>query len=420
VRRLEPSIKAWTTLDEEKALAAARQAEEEINRDGMRSPLHGVPMGIKDIFYTSGVKTTMGSPLYADFVPRYDATSVARLKRAGAVIMGKTVTTQFASLEPAETRNPWDIEHTPGGSSSGSGAAVAARMCPVALGTQTGGSVLRPAAYNGVVGLKPTHGLISSFGVFPVSWSLDTIGVLARSVEDTALALQQLVGYDPFDSESIDVSVPDYWESLHKWRNPPRIGLVRELFLERASSEVFRAVEKVTEKLALAGADVEAVPLPGSFHEALEGQTLFQGVESAVVHRATYPEQKEMYGQKVREQLDGGLNASATDYAAAKRLQPKFAGEVAASLSPFDVLLVPATDVPAPHGLDSTGDPLFQRAWTYAGVPTIALPVALSSRGLPIAIQLVGRRVDEARLLAVARWCEDVLGWDKVPETALT
>jgi len=141
VHRLEPSIKAWTTLDEEKALATARQAEGEISRDGMRSPLHGVPVGIKDIFYTSGVKTTMGSPLYADFMPSYDATSVARLKRAGAVIMGKTVTTQFASLEPAETRNPWDLDHTPGGSSSGSGAAVAARMCPVALGTQTGGDV---------------------------------------------------------------------------------------------------------------------------------------------------------------------------------------------------------------------------------------------------------------------------------------
>ena len=196
IRELEPSLKAWVTLDEEAALRSARDAEAEISSGGPRTPLHGIPIGVKDIYYTKGVLTTAGAPQYRDFIPGYDATSVAKLKDAGAIILGKAVTTQFADGDPSPTFNPWHREHTPGGSSSGSAVAVAARMCPAALGSQTGGSTLRPAIYNGVVGLKPTYGRISRYGVVPFAWSLDTVGIIARTVNDTALLLQAMAGHD--------------------------------------------------------------------------------------------------------------------------------------------------------------------------------------------------------------------------------
>jgi Asp-tRNA(Asn)/Glu-tRNA(Gln) amidotransferase A subunit family amidase len=292
-------------------------------------------------------------------------------------------------------------------------------MCPAALGSQTGGSVVRPAAYNGIVGLKPTHGLISAFGVFPVSWSLDTLGILARSVEDAALVLQELAGHDPYDPESVDAPVPNYLDAVHALDRPPRIGLIREFFLERADVQVRDNVEKTCETLARAGAVVETIRLPDLFEAALAAQGVLQGVESAVAHQETYPKHKELYGPKVAEQVEGGIKASAMAYASAKQLQPRFARRVARSLAPFDVLLAPATDTPAPRGLSTTGDPLFQRAWTYAGVPTIALPSGLSADGLPLSIQLIGRTLDETRLLAVARWCEKALDLDLIPPLAV-
>jgi Asp-tRNA(Asn)/Glu-tRNA(Gln) amidotransferase A subunit family amidase len=191
--------------------------------------LHGIPIGLKDIFFTAGVKTTMGSPIYADFVPDYDATSVTRLKEAGAIMLGKAHTTEFAVLTPAPTHNPWNLGHTPGGSSSGSAAAVAAAMCPGALGSQTYGSTIRPAAYCGCVGLKPSYGRISTYGVYPVAWSLDHVGIFARSVTDAAVLLQTLAGDDPHDPACVNVAVPDYSGTLRD-PQPPRLGLIREFF----------------------------------------------------------------------------------------------------------------------------------------------------------------------------------------------
>ena len=198
-RALDPKLRVWETLDEEAALESARSAQAEIERAGPRGPLHGVPIGVKDIFNTEGVRTASGSPIYDDFVPDFDSTAVARLKAAGAVMMGKAVTTEFASFDPSPTRNPWNAKHTPGGSSSGSAAGVAARLFPGALGSQTSGSVLRPASYNGVVGVKPTFGRISRYGVTPVAWSLDTVGYFTRTVEDAAMMLDALAGRDELD-----------------------------------------------------------------------------------------------------------------------------------------------------------------------------------------------------------------------------
>src|SRR3989440_768325 len=207
--QLEPRLQAWVTLDRERALATAQRCEEEIRRGQYRGPLHGIPIGIKDIFYTAGVRTTVGSPIYADFVPDYDATAVRRLKDAGAIILGKAQTTEFAALAPSPTHNPWNLEHTPGGSSSGSAAAVAAAMCPGALGSQTYGSTIRPAAYCGCIGLKPTYGRIRGFGLFAPSLSLDHLGLFSPTVTDTALLLQVLAGYDPQDPACERMPVPD-------------------------------------------------------------------------------------------------------------------------------------------------------------------------------------------------------------------
>ena len=233
-RALDPSLKVWVTLDEDAALAAARSRDRELASEGPRGPLHGVPVGVKDIYYTRGVLTTACSRILADFVPDYDSTAVAKLRQAGAIILGKTVTTEFANGDPPPTVNPWDAERTPGGSSSGSAVGVAARMFPAALGSQTAGSVLRPASFNGVVGIKPTFGRISRYGVVPVAASLDTMGHMARSVEDAALLLDAMAGYDPLDPDSSERPVQDYTAAASIPLESPRIGLVRRFFWERA------------------------------------------------------------------------------------------------------------------------------------------------------------------------------------------
>ena len=261
IDRLEPKIEAWVTLDRAGALATAKRLEEEAQRGHVQGPLHGVPIGIKDIYYTAGIKTTCGSRIFSDQVPSYDATTVARLKQAGAIILGKTVTTEFATADPGPTRNPWHLDHTPGGSSSGSAAGVAARMIPAALGSQTGGSIQRPAAYCGVFGLKPTHGRVSNYGVFPVSWCLDRMGPLARSVTDIALVLQVLAGHEPMDPSTSRSPVPDYLQAVQRAERPPRLGLVREFYLERADPELRAHTEAVAERLGRAGATVEEVKL---------------------------------------------------------------------------------------------------------------------------------------------------------------
>ena len=214
VSRLEPTLTVWVTLNADAVLETARQRERELLNEGPRGPLHGVPVGIKDIYYTQGVLTTAGSLILADFVPDFDATTVAKLKQAGAIIMGKTVTTEFACGDPSPTRNPWNVHHTPGGSSSGSAVGVAAGMFPAALGSQTGGSILRPASYNGVVGLKPTFGRVSRHGVVPVAMSLDTMGPFTHTVEDAALMLNVLAGHDPLDPSSSTRPVPDYRKAI--------------------------------------------------------------------------------------------------------------------------------------------------------------------------------------------------------------
>ena len=406
---LEPALQAWVTIDREQVLSAARELEAEAEQGVFRGPLHGVPVGIKDIFYTEGMATTACSRILADFVPDYDAPCVAKLRQAGAIVLGKTVTTEFAASDPPPTINPWNPVHTPGGSSSGSSVAVSTGMCAAALGSQTAGSVCRPASFNGIVGLKPSYGRISRRGVVAYSWSLDTVGVLSRSVADAAVMLQAMAGHDPQDPGSVAEFVPDYLEQMNAQDRPPRIGIIRDFFYDRSTDDVRRITDAAAEKLAAAGADIQEISLPASFATAHACQSVVSNVEAAAFHEQYFRERAEEYGPGVRSSIEMGMLIPALDYVQAQRLRREFRRDMTAALASVDAVLMPSTTSPAPADLTSTGDPVFQVPWTSAGLPSITLPSGLSETGLPLGVQLAGQPFSEGNLLAAARWCESVL-----------
>ena len=409
VDMFEPNLHVWVTLDPDAALEAARERERELSDTGPRGPLHGIPVGVKDIYYTRGVKTTACSPIYAEFVPDHDATTVSLLKDAGAIVMGKTVTTQFACGDPSPTRNPWNADHTPGGSSSGSAVGVAARMFPTALGSQTGGSVLRPASYNGVVGLKPSFGRISRYGVIPVAWSLDTMGFFTRTVEDAALMLNTLAGHDPKDHSTSTVLAPDYHGAISTQKRPPRIGLLRQLFLDSSDDEVWRHTEGSLQRLADAGAEVEEVSVSTDFEALLAAHSVLMSVEAAAVHQRDFTTRPGDYAPKVRGLIEAGMLTPGVAYVQAQRIRRRFRRAMEQAIQGRDVLVTPTTTSPAPRDLTTTGDPVFQSPWTTCGFPTITVPSGLSDSGLPLGIQLASAPFAEETLLSTARWCEEVL-----------
>ena len=398
IRSVDGRLQAWAHVDEAGARAEARTLEAEAGSGRFRGPLHGVPVGIKDIIHVAGMPTTGGARPWAHTRPTTDAPVVTRLRAAGAIVLGKTHTTQFAYRDPAPTRNPWNLEHTPGGSSAGSGAAVAARMVPVALGTQTVGSILRPAAYCGVVGFKATHGLTPADAVIPLAWSLDHVGVLARSVADAALAMSVLAGRD---LEPSAVSAP-------------RLALAPEL-LDRASREVAAHLEAAADMFARAGATVSKVELPPSFRElSAAGLTVLEA-EAAAYHEPSFVKHGDEYGLEMRSLVEAGLRLSATAYVSANRKRLAFREDVMPVLAAHDALLCPTAPAPAPAGLGSTGDGSLCAPWSNAGVPAITLPSGIASSGLPHALQLVQAAGASSRLLGVAAWCERVLGFTQAP-----
>ena len=331
------------------------------------------------------------------------------------MILGKAVTTEFAVSDPSPTRNPWDPAHTPGGSSSGSAVAVATRMSPAALGSQTGGSTCRPASYNGIVGLKPTYGRISRYGVVPVSWSLDTVGILVRTVEDAAILLGAMSGHDPKDPGSSREPVGDYTGGLGSLDGPPRIGLVRQHFLEVCDDEVRTHTEAIVQRLAQQGAEVQEVGLPDSFAPCYAAHRTLMNVECAAFHEETFSQRPDDYGPKLRGTIESGMLVPGVKYLQAQRLRRRFHQDMAELAGKVDVLLTPSTPTPAPRDLTTTGDPMFQSPWTFAGLPTVSIPSGLSQSGLPLGIQLAGPMFGEARLLAVARWCEASRGVNLEP-----
>ncbi|MBL7080767.1 amidase [Candidatus Bathyarchaeota archaeon] len=397
---LEPTLEAWVTMDRERALSDAEALTREAQEGSIRSPVHGIPVGIKDIYFTQGLRTTMGSPIYADHIPEYDAETVAILRDAGAVIPGKTETTEFAAYDPAPTRNPWNTEHTPGGSSSGSAAAVSSGMCPTALGSQTGGSVIRPAAFCGVVGFKPTYDLISRLGVFPLAWSLDHVGFFTRTVEDATILLNVLSGVE---------HRPD--------PEPPKLGLLRGYYEKTADESVWEGLMDAADRLEDGGAEVVELRLPRSFEYVHPAHSIIFATEAASVHEEGFRKNPESYKPKMRSHVAGGLLIPSPAYLRAKRIRGVFAMEARDLLGEADCLLTPSSVTPALRSLKSTGDPAFNAPWSFCGFPSITVPCGLTGDGLPLGLQLTGLPYGEEGLLSAAGWCERILDFPKGPRT---
>ena len=414
IEALDERLMAWVYVDREDVLAQARAADAKVASGVTLGCLHGVPVGLKDIYYTAGIPTRAGSRVYQDFVPDYDATAIDLLRRSGAVMLGKAVTTEFACLDPSPTFNPWNAAHTPGGSSSGSAVAVAARMCPAALGSQTVGSVLRPAAYNGVVGFKPSFGRVSRHGVVPVSWSLDTVGWMARSVEDAALVLQSTAGPDDNDPVSAWEPINDYLSWIVE-PPAPHIGLLRGYFYDGADAETRQHLDDVAQRLAEAGAEIDELALPDSIATAYADQRLIMSVEAAAFHEPMYRQQAGDYQPKLRAMLAQGLEVDALAYTRALERRQRFSYDMARLAQQCEALLTPATPAPAPADRTNTGDPAFQGPWTSCGLPTLCLPTGLAESGLPLGIQLAAGPFAEFRLLIAASWCEAVVGATLAP-----
>ena len=387
----EAQVRAWELLDRRQAMDQARRRD----REARLGPLHGVPVGVKDIIDTADMPTTYGSPIYRGHLPERDADCVVRLRRAGAVILGKTVTTEFAVYHPGRTRNPLDRQRTPGGSSSGSAAAVADAMVPAALGSQTAGSTIRPAAYCGIFGFKPTYGTLSGAGVWRLSDTLDTLGVLARAVEDLALLCQVLAGPDPGD--------PSIFFPL-EISSPPRLAFVRTPHWDAVEPPVQKLIESAAEELARAGAPIDEVDTPPSFDDLAQAQMTIMDVEVARSLGSICEGHGDAISESLRELIERGLATSGEIYEQALELAGRGRGELPELFAGHDVLLTPAVSGEAPAGLESTGDPLHCRTWTLLGLPTAAVPGLEGPEGMPVGVQLVGPRGDDRGVLRAARW----------------
>ena len=412
IERLEPALRAFVMVDAQGARVAAKAADAAVQAGERTGALHGVPFAAKDIYDAEGLPTTAGYPPLAGNVAKADSFTVARMKAAGAVLIGKAVTTQFASGDPSPTRNPWRADRTPAGSSSGSGVAVAARLVPVALGTQTGGSILRPAAYNGVVGLKPTYGRVSRRGIVPLSWTLDHAGPIVRSVEDAALVLGVLAGHDPLDPRSL-AAEPFDPDAARAALPRPRFGLLMD-FVERAEPGVRANLLDVVARLRDAGATVDERRLRSSFDLYLATHRLTMQVEAATVHAGWIARERQLYSPRIRGEAMVGQLLPGWAYLAAQRVRRRLAGETADLAGDVDAFLLPTASNVAP-GPETTGDPSFQSPWSLLGWPTISLPSGIGSDGLPFAVQLAARRLDEVTLLRAARRVEEVLGFTGRP-----
>jgi Asp-tRNA(Asn)/Glu-tRNA(Gln) amidotransferase A subunit family amidase len=403
VRETDERVQAWTFLDADYVLTQARAADAWRSEGRLIGPLHGVPIGVKDIFDTADMPTENGSVLCAGRTPSRDATTVAMLRAAGAVIMGKTVTTEFAYFSPGKTRNPHNPEHTPGGSSSGSAAAVAAEMVPLALGSQTNGSTIRPAAFCGVLGFKPTHGLISRHGVLTLSRTLDHVGLFARTIDDIALLAEQLVGYDERDPDTRPrARIPFVEVAAGEPPLPPMFAFVKTPHWERTDEATKEGFAELIEDL---GERVEEIELFPSAAEAWEWHRTIMDAEMAANLAREYEAGRDRLSEQLRALIERGREVRAVDYQRGlAQIRPIHESFLELFEQRYDAILTPAAAGAAPKGLVSTGDPSFCTLWTLCGMPAVSLPLLQSANGLPIGVQLVGPRDGDARLLRTARW----------------
>ncbi len=402
IAAVDPRVRAWSYLDPERARREAAALTAEAGGSRLRGPLHGVPVGIKDEFHVQGMPTGMRGP-GAQPEPE-DATPVARLRAAGALIMGKLHMPIGGVMPP--TRNPWNLEHTPGGSSSGSGAAVAARMVPVALGEQTGGSTLRPAAFCGVAGLKPTFGRISRHGCYPFTWSFDHPGIIGLTMADIALVLSVVAGHDPQDRASLsDDPPPAVLEPLSR---PPRIGVVGNFYPERTEPVMRAAIAGVAERLGHAGADVRDLRLPQEFALTWHVHRVIFDVEGAAFRARRAGEPGRQRSVELREMAASLVPA--VYYLQAQRIRRWLHERIQRVFTDVDALLMAVAAGPAPKGLHSTGDASLQSTWSCLGYPALTVNGGLSPDGLPLGLQLVGPPRQDYELCRVGAWSESALG----------
>ena len=403
VRETDARIEAWAFLDPDHALDQARRADQWRLSGQPTGLLHGVPVGIKDIFDTADMPTENGCVLHAGRTPSRDAAVVAALRAAGAVIMGKTVTTELAMYAPSKTRNPHDSDHTPGGSSSGSAASVAAGMVPLAIGSQTNGSVVRPAAFCGVYGFKPTHGLIPRAGALALSRALDQVGVFARTIEDVALLAEQLVGHDERDPDTRPrARIPLVAVAAEEPPVPPLFAFVKTPRWDRVDADAKEAFAELTDHL---GDRVEEIEMSAAAEEAFEWHRVIMEADMAASFRREWDEGRDRLSPSLRAQLERGREARAVDYLGALAGIPALNDSFAELFAQrYDAILTPASSGTAPRGLGSTGDPSFCTLWTLCGLPALSVPLMQGANGLPLGVQLVGSRHGDARLLRTARW----------------
>lgn len=420
IEQRNPDLNAFITITGEQALAQARLAESEIHKSGPRSPLHGIPLALKDLFETCGIPTTAGSKFFYDYLPEEDAYTVCKLKAVGAVFLGKLNMHEIAlgvtSNNPhfGAVRNPWDSERTPGGSSGGSAAALAAGMCMGSLGSDTGGSIRIPSSLCGTVGLKPTYGRVSLSGVIPLSWSLDHVGPMARTVRDAAVLLQVIAGYDPADPVSLDVPVVDYLEGIEDGVSGWRVAVAGGEAFEGVDPEIHSMLQSAGHALESLGAVVEQAP-PLDFKAAVEANGLIAVVEAAAYHRQRLLEHPENFGQDVLRRLQIGQATSVEDYALSRRKQAEMRRRYTRLFESFDLLLAPATPVAAPllNGPDAVEQArLLTRCtapFNLTGLPSLALPYGWTREGLPIGLQIVGAPWHEKKILQAGRALELVM-----------
>jgi len=413
IRAREGVVHAWVEVYEKEALAEARRCDREFQRGCWQGPLHGIPIGVKDIIDVRGQYTRCGTPVYPAHIPAEDAPVIARLRKAGAIFLGKTETTPFANNDPTITRNPWNPEHTPGGSSSGSGAAVADRMCPAALGTQTGGSLLRPAAYNGIVGFKATYGEVSNEGVLPNSWSIDHVGVHCRYVADAAILWPCIREGEP--RPFARMPEPPRRSRSRIPGSPPRLGYIREFFEAETSPEVLENLASVRERFLLAGAEIVELALPPSFPFVGPCWNIIKQAELYAYHRDLFEAHRDEYPPKLKVRLEKGAQIPGHQYVEHLRHRITFQREMCAGMADVDAVIMPIASTTAPRGLSTTGSSIFNQPWSVSGFPAMSIPTGLDADGLPFGMQMAAQPYCEERLLDVAAWCERVLAFTEKP-----
>ena len=383
----EDDVRAWQAIDPELALEKARAAD----AVAPASPLHGVPFGVKDVIDTADLPTRYGSPIFDGNQPANDAACVAKMNEAGAVLMGKTVSTEFATFFPGKTRNPHNFDHTPGGSSSGSAAAVGDKMLPIAFGNQTAGSLIRPAAYCGVFGLKPTHGTVDLGGIFELEPTFDTLGYMARSVDDLA-AFYAIVRGETSQALADGIG------------RPPRVGICHTPFWDEALPESRSALEDAAKRFAANGADVDEMTLPEDFATLDETHGVILNVGLSRSLGQIYNEHGDQISERLRGMIESGIDCPTDRYDTAVAHATACRAAAGSAFGDWDVLLTPSAPGEAPAGLSATGNPIFQVMWTLLHVPCVTIPFAAGPNGLPVGVQLIGRPGDDETVLQTAKW----------------